>query len=112
MSEINAKASDSFGLPDRTRQTIYGILRNYPNLERAVIYGSRAVGNYRPGSDIDMTLFGEHLDIYDLRHIAEDLDDSDIPYLVDLSIFADISNPDLKDHINRRGQDFWVAPKT
>jgi predicted nucleotidyltransferase len=51
-----------FGLPDSTCTTVRQILASYPQIEKAVLYGSRAKGNYKAGSDIDLTLFGAALD--------------------------------------------------
>lgn len=91
------------GLSDKTVATVSGILARYPQVERAFIYGSRAKGTYKPGSDIDLTLFGEGLDCGICSNIASDLDDSDIPYLVDLSVFALLKDQSLREHIERVG---------
>jgi predicted nucleotidyltransferase len=94
-----------YGLPDRTLNTLNDIFQKYPGIKQAVLYGSRAKGNYRNGSDIDLSLKTE--DTFtrrDLLHIANDFDDSDIPYFVDVSIYDDITNPDLKAHIDRAGK--------
>lgn len=96
-----------FGLSPRVINEIHGILAQHPHVQRAIIYGSRAKGNYKPGSDIDLTLFGSELDYRLMLSIAGALDDSDIPYTVDLSIFAEIENPALRDHIERVGQVFY-----
>lgn len=73
-------------------------------IEKAVIYGSRARGNYREGSDVDLTLFGENLPYGVASKLWGKLDDSDLPYLFDVSVFEKIDNEDLKDHINRVGK--------
>ena len=94
-----------YGLPDRTLNTLYSIFRKYPGVKQVILYGSRAKGNYRSGSDIDMTLKTDNtFTRTDLLRIAGDFDDSDMPYLVDLSIYNDLSNPDLKAHIDRVGK--------
>jgi predicted nucleotidyltransferase len=79
--------ASEFGLPPATLETIRRILAEVPAVKRAVIYGSRAKGTYRPGSDIDLALFGDGLDLDTLGKIATRLDESPIPYQVDLSIF-------------------------
>jgi len=94
-----------YGLSDRTLNTLNAIFRKYPGIKQAVLYGSRAKGKYRNGSDIDMTLKTESaFSRTDLLHIAGDFDDSDMPYFVDVSIYDKISNPDLKAHIDRVGK--------
>jgi len=99
-----------YGLPDRTLDTLDAIFRKYPGIKEAVLYGSRAKGNCRRGSDIDLSLKTDDAFTYtDLLHIAGDFDDSDMPYFVDVSIYDDLSNPDLKDHINRVGKVLYRA---
>lgn len=96
-----------FGLSGSTIQKICGVLASYPEVEKAVLYGSRAKGNYKPGSDIDLTLMGADLTQHMLGNIAEALDDLLLPYSIDLSIFADLHHADLQAHIARVGIDFY-----
>jgi len=72
-----------------------------------VLYGSRAKGTYRPGSDIDLTLFGDALDLDTLGQIATRLEESPIPYQVDLSIYGLIEHASLREHIERAGKVFY-----
>ena len=97
-------AMNEYGLSEKTMGNIYRILKRYPEVEKAVIYGSRAMGNYREGSDIDMTLLGSGLSYDILGKILGDLDDSSIPYLFDVSIYDRLKSDSLRDHINRRGK--------
>jgi predicted nucleotidyltransferase len=97
----------AFGLSDNTCATIRAILAGYPAIAKAVIYGSRAKGNYTPGSDIDLTLMGDALDFKVLSAVASALDESDIPYTVDVSGFDRIENPALREHIERVGMVFY-----
>ncbi len=92
-----------FGLTEQTIKRVCGVLARNPHVERAVIYGSRAKGNYRNGSDIDLTLIGPELDFNDLLHLSGELDDLLLPYMIDLSIFHQITNQDVIEHINRIG---------
>ncbi len=96
-----------FGLPPATLETIRQILAEVPSVKKAVIYGSRAKGTHQPGSDIDLTLSGEALDLDTLGQIATRLHESPIPYQVDLSIFEQIEDAGLRDHIERMGQLFY-----
>lgn len=97
----------SFGLSDQTLATIRGILADNPAVKKAILYGSRAKGNYRKGSDIDLTLIGDALDHRLLAEIAGRLDESSIPYHVDLSLKDHIDNPNLLAHIDRVGVVFY-----
>jgi predicted nucleotidyltransferase len=102
-------SSPEFGLPPATLEAIRRILAEVPAVKKAVIYGSRAKGTYRPGSDIDLTLFGDGLDLDTLGQIATRLHESPIPYQVDLSIFELIDPAGLREHIQRVGQPFYEA---
>jgi predicted nucleotidyltransferase len=82
-------------------------MSTYPSIERAVIYGSRAKGNYKPGSDIDLTLFGPAITEAELLALENRLDDLLLPYTFDISRFHTLQNPQLIDHIQRVGQDFY-----
>lgn len=53
--------AEKFGLNEQSIRIITDILKKYPEIEQAIIYGSRAKGNYRIGSDIDLTFKGQHL---------------------------------------------------
>ena len=102
-------STTEFGLSAATLDTIRGILAEEPAVKKAVIYGSRAKGTYRPGSDIDLTLLGEALDLDALGRIAARLEESPIPYQVDLSVFNLIDHAGLREHIERVGQTFYEA---
>lgn len=102
-----ANAAD-FGLPAEALAALCGVLSQYPKVVRAVVYGSRAKGNYRSGSDIDLTLDGPALTETDLTRIDTALDDLMLPWKIDLSLLSHIDNPDLLDHIARVGQPLWI----
>lgn len=97
----------AFGLPDQTLATIRQILADYPTVKKAIVYGSRAKGTHKKGSDIDLTLIGETLDHRLVGEIARRLDESPIPYQVDLSLWEQIDNENLREHIERVGQVFY-----
>jgi len=96
-----------FGLKTETINAIQEVFTNYPEVEKSILYGSRAKGNYRPGSDIDLTLLGEKLTLTILQKIENELDDLLLPYKIDLSVFHQIGNPDLVAHIESVGQVFY-----
>jgi predicted nucleotidyltransferase len=98
-----------FGLSEATINLIIGVLQSYPEVEKATIYGSRATGTFKNGSDIDLTLEGQKLTGDTLAKIASDLDDLPIPYTVDLSIFATLDNEDLRIQIQKSGLPFYSA---
>jgi predicted nucleotidyltransferase len=92
--------------------TLFSIFSKYPGIKQAILYGSRAKGKYRNGSDIDLSLKTDNtFTRSDLLNISGDFDDSDIPYFVDVSIYEKLSNPDLKAHIDRVGKVLYPAEK-
>lgn len=96
-----------YGLLQEEIEQIKHVLGQYPEVKKAVLYGSRAKGNYHPGSDIDLTLFGQKLTTSKLLEIENELDDLLLPFKMDLSIYQHINNPDLLDHVQRVGQLFY-----
>ena len=92
-----------YGLSTTTVERLQNTLLLYPEVEKAVLYGSRAMGTYRPGSDIDLTLCGGELNHTLLTQINNELDDLLLPYQIDLSLMALLSHPALLDHIRSVG---------
>jgi predicted nucleotidyltransferase len=101
---------DAFGLSPKVAGTIRKILAAFPEVEKAVIYGSRAKGTHKPGSDIDLTLFGDRLTSDIRSRIAARLDDSPIPHTIDLSLYAELDHAKLREHIDRVGVVFYERP--
>lgn len=101
-----------FGLPDTTLAAIRLILADFPAVEKAILYGSRAKGNYRRGSDIDLALVGDALGYHILGEIAARLEESPIPYQVDLILWDQIDHGKLREHIERVGVVFYQRTRT
>jgi uncharacterized protein len=96
-----------FGLKEGTIEKINSVFAQFPEVEKVILYGSRAKGNYRNGSDIDLTLIGEGLNLDVLNKIDMKIDDLLLPYSFDNSIYRQINNPDLVEHIERVGKVFY-----
>lgn len=92
-----------FGLGEDTIGKIQSVFSGFDCVETAVLYGSRAMGTFKVGSDIDITLKGQDIGLDMQYRIKEQLDDLCLPYIFDISIFDGIENQDLKDHIHRVG---------
>jgi predicted nucleotidyltransferase len=95
-----------FGLKEATINQIISVFLQYPQIHKVLLYGSRAKGNYRNGSDIDLTLIGD-VRYSQLSSIEDKIDDLLLPYSFDISIFSDIDNLDLINSINRIGVVFY-----
>ncbi|HEX2868604.1 MAG TPA: nucleotidyltransferase domain-containing protein [Ignavibacteriales bacterium] len=100
-----------FGLNETTIEKINSVFARYASVKKAILYGSRAKGNFKNGSDIDLTLEGDKLELDTLMKILNDLDELDLPYKIDLSVYSAISNNDLLEHINRVGVAFYLQQK-
>ena len=96
-----------FGLSDKTVQDINNIFSNFKQVEKVVIYGSRAKSNYRKGSDIDLTFFGDDLTLNILYEIEEKIEELNLPYMFDVSIYNQIDNQNMIEHIDRVGKKFY-----
>lgn len=97
--------SEAFGLSQPTIDMIVEIISNHKEVEKAIIYGSRAKGGFQNGSDIDVALVGdEELNIDVLFKIMGEMDDLLLPYTFDLSLFRFITDRDVLEHINRVGK--------
>lgn len=91
------------GLSEETLARVRRILATFPAIDRAVLYGSRAMGTFKSGSDIDLTLFGKGIDRGLCAEVAMMFGASIIPFRVDVSAFDLLTHEGLKDHIRRRG---------
>ncbi|MEA3266616.1 MAG: nucleotidyltransferase domain-containing protein [Candidatus Fermentibacteria bacterium] len=96
-------------MSDDVIRGIRNVFRSFPELEQVVLYGSRAMGNFRNGSDIDITLKGTELNLHVMNRISLSLDDLMLPYTFDISIYDHIDNEELVDHIERKGVVFYSA---
>lgn len=91
------------GLTESHISQMIKILAKYSFVEEAILFGSRAKGNFQPGSDVDISLKGKNLSINHLISILNDLDDSDLPFTFDINLYCHIREPALIDHIDRVG---------
>ena len=100
-----------FGLKKNIIDIIINELSKFKEIKKALIFGSRAKGEYKKGSDIDITIIGEDINydiVIKLKTILNQ--ELSIPYYVDIVHYNEISNPDLTEHIDRVGKNLF--PKT
>ncbi len=95
-----------YGLNEETISLINSVFAAHPSIKEVKIYGSRAKGNYRNGSDIDLCIFADTLSNDELSRIKNELDDLPTLYSIDLCCYGTIENAELKEHINRVGKIF------
>jgi len=96
------------GLSQETIEEVHKILKKYPQVKQAILYGSRARGDYKKGSDVDLTLIGgDDLTRDILYRIMDEHEDSYLPYTFDLSILHKINDADFLGRIQKEGVVFF-----
>jgi predicted nucleotidyltransferase len=94
---------EKFGLRDSDIKSITQLLKESDNIQKAILFGSRAKGNYTHGSDVDIAIIGD-FDFRMLTHLSYLLNqESNMPYKFDIVDYASIENRELKEHIDRVG---------
>ena len=96
-----------FGFKNEIIDRINSVFEKHPEIDKVIIYGSRAKGNYRTGSDIDLSMFGNNLNYDLIGKVSSEIDDLNTPYLFDISIFDLLNSPSLEEHIQRVGKTFY-----
>lgn len=96
-----------FGLDENTVHKLQSVFAQHHEVEEVIIYGSRAMGTHKPGSDIDLAVKGAHASFPLLQTIRQEIDDLFLPFTVDLSSYDQITHDNLLDHISRVGQVFY-----
>ncbi len=97
-----------FGLDNKSFNDIKATFSKFENIKKVILYGSRAKGNYYEGSDIDITLIGKDLTLNNsIYPLMDELEELYLPYMFDISIFSNIDNKNLIEHIERVGIVFY-----
>jgi len=91
-----------YGISQNALDKIKAVLCSHKNIENVILYGSRAKGSYKEGSDIDLTIKG-NLTFDNLTKISLDLDNLNLPWKIDLCLYNQIENKELLKHIDRVG---------
>jgi predicted nucleotidyltransferase len=100
-----------FGLSSKYIDKINSIFNQYSDIDEVLLFGSRAKGNYRDNSDIDLVIKGNNINLSTLQEIENKLEELYIPNVIDLLVFDNIENSDLINHINRVGKQFYKKAK-
>jgi type I restriction enzyme S subunit len=96
-----------FGLEEHIISQIINLFEQQPKIDKAIIFGSRTKGNYKPGSDIDIAFKGTDLNTKEILNLYVKWDDLAIPFKLDLLKYETIKEPELKDHIDRVGIELY-----
>lgn len=100
-----------YGLPAGALEQILGLLQSDPAVKAVLLYGSRALGRQRPGSDIDLCLVAPTLGLGELLQLQARLDDLLLPWSIDLQLHHQIDHPALLEHIDRVGIRLGAEPR-
>ena len=102
-SPDSANPKDQFGLPPYAMESLKRVFAHHPAIEGVTVYGSRAKGNYRYNSDIDVMLTAPELSWSEFCQLELEIDDLLLPWKVDLALKHQVENKDLLDHVARVG---------
>lgn len=95
--------NSNFGIDQKGRVILRNIFGKYPEVSHVLVYGSRSKGNFDDRSDLDLVIMDD-IDRKILGEIWMEINSSDFPLTVDLQVWKDIKNEDLKSHISRVGR--------
>ena len=98
------------GIPQADSQQLLELIHSHPHVEKVVLYGSRALGRQRAGSDIDICLVAPSMTLGELLELGAALDDLLLPWNVDLQLRHLIAHEGLLSHLDRAGQLLWERP--
>ena len=96
---------NKFGLPDRTVNELINFFKSKPEIEKVLIYGSRAKGTFKNGSDIDFAIWTD--DEENSYRIAWELDELSTPYKFDVTSYKSLTNEKFKKSIDLDGKLFY-----
>lgn len=97
--------NNNFGIYNQSFTLILESLNDFPEIEKAIIFGSRAMGNFKKGSDIDLAIIGNNINDQIKTRLSSVLNQElPIPYFIDVVDYKSISNKDLIKHIDTEGK--------
>jgi len=104
---MNTPERNKYGLTERDMKTIQSVFDTFPEVKKVHLFGSRAKGNYRLGSDIDLAIMNQGLNSITLSRLIGKFEESSLPYNIDLVDFTNLTKQEFIDHINRVGVPFY-----
>jgi len=100
----------NFGLKESDLAYIVDAIKKLPEIKKAVIFGSRAKGNYKAGSDVDIAIYGEKVNFNTVSALQANLEEEGpLPYFFDIVDYTHLEHQELKDHIKRVGKIIFTA---
>jgi len=95
MQIMNNGSYLTFGLSAAILDELRLVFSRFSAVDRVLIYGSRARGDFRPGSDIDLLVLAPTMAAPELARLWMALDDLPIIFRLDVSLCQEVDNPKL-----------------
>lgn len=100
----------NFGISEKTIKMITDVFAKHKEIEKASIFGSRSMGNYKKGSDIDIVIYGDNITFDVLEDALAELNERlPIPYHIDIVHYEALENNELKRHIDQYSKTIYIA---
>lgn len=109
MPDLKNNTANNYGLSAETTALLVGIFKKFPQVEEVKIFGSRAMGTFRAGSDIDLVVLAPVLSHDELLDLQIALEDLELLYEIDCLVYHQITEPALQEHIDLVGKTFYKA---
>ncbi len=98
-----------FGLGDSDIMYIKNAIDKLTEINKAIIFGSRAMGNYKPGSDVDIAIMGENITFNTVSRLHAMLEEeSPMPYFFDIIDYTHLTHKELREHIDSAGKIIYI----
>lgn len=109
MPDSKNNTTNNYGLSAETTALLVGVFKKFPQVEEVKIFGSRAMGTFRAGSDIDLVVLTPVLSHDELLDLQIALEDLELLYEIDCLVYQKITEPALQEHIDLVGKTFYKA---
>lgn len=98
------KEAEVYGLQERDLLHIRAAASEIAEIETLILFGSRAKGNYRQGSDIDLAIMGQNVTYETVLMLSGDLNEErPLPYFFDVIDYNNLGDEPLREQIDRTG---------
>lgn len=93
------------GLRQSDIDYIIKVISEFSEIEKAIVFGSRAKGNFKPGSDVDIAIYGDNITFDTLSALHSRLEEQGpLPYFFDVVDYTHLNHKELKKYIDRAGK--------
>lgn len=104
---VSALSAEETGLSPFVLDNLRKTFARFPEIEKVMLFGSRATGSHRPGSDIDLAVFAPNLTEQAFSRLAGEVDELPIAFHMDVIHFDTLENSSLKEQIISQGKTIY-----